>query len=125
MVGTKEEKNVHNLQISRGTLFWFLEITMSACELEPGAASESVLVTTNSSDNLERMSSSLEEIKNKSTVETSVDQLEKSNSIDNLEDAKFLNTSNQDDDYIRSKDWLEKKTHVFVLSSAGKPIYSR
>lgn len=30
-----------------------------------------------------------------------------------------------DEDYLRNADWIGKEKHVFVLSSAGKPIYSR
>lgn len=33
-----------------------------------------------------------------------------------------LDTVNED--YLHESDWLEQKKHVFILSSAGKPIYS-
>ena len=29
------------------------------------------------------------------------------------------------DDYLRSPELINKEKHVFILSSAGKPIYSR
>ncbi|XP_054277404.1 protein SAND [Macrosteles quadrilineatus] len=31
----------------------------------------------------------------------------------------------QEDDYTNSSEWKEKKKHIFILSSAGKPVYSR
>lgn len=34
------------------------------------------------------------------------------------------NGSNGTDDYLHDSEWLNKREHVFVLSSAGKPIYS-
>jgi hypothetical protein len=30
-----------------------------------------------------------------------------------------------DDDFTNSLEWKEKKKHIFILSSAGKPVYSR
>lgn len=40
----------------------------------------------------------------------------------------FASTDNLDeavvDDYLHDKEWLLKKKHIFILSSAGKPIYS-
>ncbi|KAI4466580.1 sand protein-related [Holotrichia oblita] len=99
----------------------------TGCEIEPGASSESVLVVSESCDNIEQMSSSLEEIKNSNSVVSSDENIENCNNIDNFEDAcsnMNLNAA-QDDDYMRNKEWLSKKKHIFVLSSAGKPIYSR
>lgn len=34
------------------------------------------------------------------------------------------NGSNGTDDYLHDKNWLNQREHIFVLSSAGKPIYS-
>lgn len=34
------------------------------------------------------------------------------------------NGSNNTEDYLHDSEWLNKREHVFVLSSAGKPIYS-
>lgn len=34
-------------------------------------------------------------------------------------------SSQDEEDYIHNADWLGKDKHVFILSSAGKPIYSR
>lgn len=99
----------------------------SNCEIEPGASAESVLVVSDSCDNIEQMSSSLEEIKNSNSVVTSDENIENCNNVDNFEDAcSNMNlNAGQDDDYMRNKEWLAKKKHIFVLSSAGKPIYSR
>lgn len=41
-----------------------------------------------------------------------------------LDRALSLETSNEID-YLHDDDWLGKDKHVFILSSAGKPIYSR
>lgn len=99
----------------------------SNCEVEPGVSSESILVTANSFDNLDQMTSSLEEIKSSNGTKTNENDthLKNSNSIDNFEEPSCSNSNNQDDDYLRNDDWLNKHKHVFVLSSAGKPIYSR
>lgn len=97
------------------------------CEIEPGAAPESVLVTTDSCDNFEQMSSSLEEIKNSNAVITSA-TLDNSHGIDNDDEVTTSNsvvTVSQQDDEENNTDWIGRKKHVFVLSFAGKPIYSR
>lgn len=95
----------------------------SNCEVEPGGASESIFVTTDPTDtcdNYEQMSSSLEEIKNSiiynEEVETNKETYEESNQSDVVD---------QNDDHVINADWLSKHKHIFVLSSAGKPIYSR
>jgi len=36
-----------------------------------------------------------------------------------------LGQSNLDGDPLRCKAWLAQKKHIFILSQAGKPIYSR
>ena len=99
------------------------------CEVEPGAASESILVTTDSCENFEQMSSSLEEIKSSNSVQQDGNDeqlVENSNNIDNYDEVTSNNIENShDDDVVNSKDWLNKKKHIFVLSSAGKPIYCR
>lgn len=97
----------------------------SNIEIEPGATSESVLVATESSDNFEEMSSSLDEIKNTSDISP----IEELNENDNLQseeivDTQLLNLKDEEDQIIH-RDWRSKQKHIFVLSSAGKPIYSR
>lgn len=95
-------------------------------EVEPGAAPESILVTTESFDNLEQMSSSLEEIK----ITNAINQNEESNDNDNENTDEQFEESNslqddEEDDLEINKKWTDKRKHVFVLSLAGKPIYSR
>lgn len=91
----------------------------SNCEVEPGAASESVFITTDTSDNYEQMSSSLEEIKN-SIICNEEDTTIK----ENFDDSNELDVDDNDD-YAMNANWISKHKHIFVLSSAGKPIYSR
>lgn len=45
----------------------------------------------------------------------------------NLNDSseKSKTESFQDDDTVNNLEWKEKKKHIFILSSAGKPVYSR
>lgn len=98
----------------------------SNTDIEPGASSESVLVVTESFDNLEQMSSSLEEIKSS----TAVSQSEESSENDNVQnehiDDGTISLSNDDnEDQAINKEWTDRKKHIFVLSHAGKPIYSR
>lgn len=101
---------------------------MSLCEVTPGASAESALVKTDSCENFaEQMTSSLEEIKLSNSVITKENNENCNNiDLDNYEDNGVSgNAVAQDDDYVRSQEWLDKKKHIFVLSSAGKPIYSR
>lgn len=100
----------------------------SNCEVEPGAAPESALVTTDSYENFQQMSSSLEEIKNSNFTSSTQDEfLDNCNNIDSdlHVNCSTVSVSSQDDDFIRDEEWLGKSKHIFVLSSAGKPIYSR
>lgn len=98
----------------------------SNCEIDPGAAPESMLVTTESCENFEQMSSSLEEIKNSVNSNSETGVLDNSQAIDNDDEVtsnKVITTSQEDDE--NNKDWIGRKKHVFVLSFAGKPIYCR
>ncbi|KAB0803478.1 hypothetical protein PPYR_00448 [Photinus pyralis] len=98
-------------------------------EIEPGAALESALVTTDSYENFEQMSSSLEEIKNSNFIpSTTTDEfLDNCNNLDNdiHLNCSITSTNSKDEEYLQDEEWLSKPKHVFVLSSAGKPIYSR
>lgn len=98
----------------------------SNLEVEPGAASESVLVTTDSFENFDHMSSSLEEIKILNAIaENNESNVENSN-VENFDDtSENLSLNNGEDDFIQSKEWASRNKHIFVLSLAGKPIYSR
>lgn len=42
----------------------------------------------------------------------------------NLDDESTLETSPLDDSLMNSQEWKRKK-HIFIMSSAGKPVYSR
>ncbi|XP_018328739.1 vacuolar fusion protein MON1 homolog A [Agrilus planipennis] len=91
-------------------------------DVEPGAAPESMLIISESSENLQNMSSSLDEIKKMQPD----NQDENINNVDPDDyDDISCNTIATGDDYIKDNDWLGKSKHIFVLSSAGKPIYSR
>lgn len=100
---------------------------MSTVEVEPGAAPESVLVTTDSCENFEQMSSSLEEIKNLNEIS----QYREESNLDTTNNENFEDTNNfieggsDEDDFMHNHEWSSKKKQVFVLSLAGKPIYSR
>lgn len=99
---------------------------MSNTEIEPGASSETVLVVTESFDNLEQMSSSLEEIKSSSAISQSEESSENDNVHNEQIDDSTISLSNDDnEDQVINKEWTDRKKHVFVLSHAGKPIYSR
>lgn len=100
----------------------------SACEIDPGAAPESMLVATDSCENFEHMSSSLEEIKSSTSTNCKDENPALDNNhVDNFDEVASNTTSvnGNDEDIVNSNDWLSRKKHVFVLSSAGKPIYSR
>lgn len=100
---------------------------MSEFEVEPGAARDSVLITSGSFENFEQMTSSLEEIKNGNSVahEESI-----SNGAHQEEQEESVNKEENgmekvEEDVETSLDWTSKKKHIFVLSTAGKPIFSR
>ncbi|XP_050510931.1 vacuolar fusion protein MON1 homolog A isoform X1 [Diabrotica virgifera virgifera] len=99
---------------------------MSTVEIEPGAAPESVLVTTDTTlDHFEQMSSSLEEIKCTNQSNHEEEHNENTNN-ENLDESSNDNeTLTSEEDFELNKDWINKDKHVFVLSMAGKPIYSR
>ncbi|XP_071562761.1 vacuolar fusion protein MON1 homolog [Temnothorax nylanderi] len=117
---------------------------------EPGASTETMLVTTDSFDEYEQeMSSSIDGdrqmkesttstiseiqedvVQDVSTIPTSASppESEKNLSLDDAEMddvAHRLGQSNIDGDPLRCKAWLAQKKHIFILSQAGKPIYSR
>ncbi|CAH1186871.1 unnamed protein product [Phyllotreta striolata] len=99
---------------------------MSALEVEPGAAPESGLVTTDTLDNFDEMSCSLEEIKNENDAtqeeETNDNTINEQFDDNGVNDNEFVNA---DEEFELNKEWIGKSKHVFVLSMAGKPIYSR
>ncbi|CAH0715009.1 unnamed protein product, partial [Brenthis ino] len=122
-------------------------------DIEPGACSDSILNPTDSFEEfVSEMSSSLQDrnaLTSKcSTIseiqseigENSKESLRETKSSDNLQNkdetmsaspsSSNLNEENGDemddrDDYLKSPELVNKEKHVFILSSAGKPIYSR
>ena len=121
-------------------------------ECEPGASHESMLITTDSIEEFsQEMSSSLEEtglIKNsqvsniseiqeelkedESDTKVIVPEITKSDSFCSSKSSDLLSASTSDllqqqdasDDYLHDDNWLHMDQHVFILSSAGKPIYA-
>ncbi|XP_058803060.1 vacuolar fusion protein MON1 homolog A [Phymastichus coffea] len=121
--------------------------------VEPGASAETMLVTTESSfeefehevsNNLDKAKLSNEtassavshniEIqqdqipRESSEAKASFTDLDKSTSVegsDMYELSQQFEQNNLDVDPLRNKVWLAQKKHIFVLSQAGKPIYSR
>ncbi|KAK9873814.1 hypothetical protein WA026_002172 [Henosepilachna vigintioctopunctata] len=103
---------------------------MSYLDVEPGAAGESLLLTTDTNATFDNqyMSSSLEEIKNE--IEPSETEDSNNESISNVttyeENSSPMSVDNEDhEDRIQDKKWALMDKHIFVLSLAGKPIYSR
>ncbi|XP_034826385.1 vacuolar fusion protein MON1 homolog [Maniola hyperantus] len=123
-------------------------------DLEPGACTESILNPTDSFEEFAtEMSSSLEETETltarSSTIseiqseigESSKETLRETKSSDNLQSkdesmsasASSTNiaeengedTDGEREDYLHSPELVNKEKHVFILSTAGKPIYSR
>nr|XP_023012475.1 vacuolar fusion protein MON1 homolog A [Leptinotarsa decemlineata] len=98
---------------------------MANVEVEPGAAAESVLVATDAFDNMDQMSSSLKEIKNTNSVPQGEESNDNTNN-ETFEDASSsIENDNSQEDHELNSDWISKEKHIFVLSMAGKPIYSR
>lgn len=96
-------------------------------EVEPGAALESVLMTTDTLENFDQMSSSLDEIKCGTVASTSDESNFINSNNDYFEEStqKSENGVDTDEEIENNDDWTSKKKQIFVLSSAGKPIYSR
>lgn len=107
--------------------YWscYYTLKMSEFEVEPGAARDSVLVASESFDNFEQMSSSLEEIKSGAAVSSGEDSNVNGSNDNHEEDLEKQEKQEEEEDVENSLDWTSKKKHIFVLSSAGKPIYSR
>lgn len=129
-------------------------------DFEPGACSESMLVTTDSFEELEQeMDSSFDERQMRESTTSTISEIQeelqeanipeelgldrdsKGNKNEEVEDvaSQMSETSLtsveegnvapvgslQEEEYWNNVEWKLKKKHVFVLSAAGKPIYSR
>lgn len=62
---------------------------------------------------------SSEKIKELDTDTSSKENLQIASTSTSISDDTIMH-----DDYLHNKEWLMQKKHIFVLSSAGKPIYS-
>lgn len=111
---------------------------------EPGASTESAIVVTDSFDeyakelsyrdnDLTENTSTINKIQSKcQDIENDATQIN-SNSVEitiQNNEHKDLPVENDSsvvisDDYLRNSEWLSKEKHIFILSSAGKPIYAR
>lgn len=111
-----------------------------------GAACESMLITTDSIEEFsQELSTSLEDDSSSGTpnkVKSIINEIQENSSaiidpkasssnISNLSEfgSQDLLDQNADDsavsgDYLHDPDWLNQREHFFVLSLAGKPIYS-
>lgn len=120
-------------------------------EYQPPCSRESMLITTDSFEEFSReMSASLKEFEKSDIQGNIVDiqgeykaevparsiEAEGGSGMTQLSNSQASSTlslvqsdsqnggSNDCDDYLHDTDWLNKQEHVFILSMAGKPIYS-
>lgn len=121
-------------------------------EFEPACSRESMLITTDSFEEFSReMSASLKGLENNGQGASNIVDIQSENKTDvpssgstdadsevtQLSNSKTSSTlslvpnessngggSSDCDDYLHDADWLNKQEHVFILSMAGKPIYS-
>lgn len=119
-------------------------------EFEPACSRESMLITTDSFEEFSReMSASLKEFEkndasnivdiqgeNKADVPARNIEADGGSGMTQLSNSQASSTlslvqsdsqnggSSDCDDYLHDTDWLNKQEHVFILSMAGKPIYS-
>ncbi|CAG9761924.1 unnamed protein product [Ceutorhynchus assimilis] len=102
---------------------------MADFDVEPGAARDNVLVASESFENFEQMSSSLEEIMSVNAISTAA-EIEDDTTTNTQEDITHNQENGSEinekqEDVENSLDWTNKRKHIFVISTAGKPIYSR
>lgn len=95
-------------------------------------AFESMLITTDSFEEFtQELSVSLEnEIKpiakqpQDNAITPSTDDLKSSSSMSEFGSQEVLDNSDSSEDYLHDPEWLNQREHIFILSTAGKPIYS-
>jgi vacuolar fusion protein MON1 len=63
--------------------------------------------------------------------ENSIENIRKSENLETNEDihssepsSNSLNFVDEEYDYLHDSEWINQRCHVFILSTAGKPIYS-
>lgn len=95
----------------------------SEIEIEPGAAKESFLTANDVFDGMVELSSSLDEIKGQNQSNLQDDSI--NNSQCETENLNSVTVNNSSDDFSADDKWILREKHIFVLSSAGKPVYSR
>ncbi|GAB0086552.1 Vacuolar fusion protein MON1 homolog [Sergentomyia squamirostris] len=106
-------------------------------DCEPGASHESMIITTDSFDELsEEMSEGFDATKKKvpgaiGQIGVELDDAEASNGACAMTKSdSFCSVQSNpqlslvDEDQLQDSEWLSHKRHVFILSTAGKPIYS-
>ncbi|CAG9792353.1 unnamed protein product [Diatraea saccharalis] len=102
MSSSLQERNI-NLKSKSSTIS---EIQSEICD---GNKDNTEITSTKSSDDLQSKD----------------DQMSALASSCNLSNQNGEDSDNEKDDYLQSPELVNKEKHVFVLSSAGKPIYSR
>ncbi|XP_046431414.1 vacuolar fusion protein MON1 homolog A [Neodiprion virginianus] len=115
--------------------------------IEPGASAETMLVTTDSFEEYEQeMSNSIDDRQMKESTTSTISELQedireapptptavsptepKPEPPDDLEledNTQQLSLNSLEIDPLRNTTWLAQRKHIFILSQAGKPIYSR
>ncbi|KAG4066098.1 hypothetical protein HA402_001345 [Bradysia odoriphaga] len=119
-------------------------------DYQPSCSHESMLITTDSFEEFSReMSASLKGLENNGQNASNIVEIQSENKADapassiDADDGEVAQLSNSKtsstlslvqnepnggssdcDDYLHDTNWLNKQEHVFILSMAGKPIYS-
>lgn len=95
------------------------------------SAFESMLITTDSFEEFtQELSVSLEndskpiQDQQQSVIASSTDEMKTSISEFGSQDQLERSDSPSSDDYLHDAEWLNQREHIFILSTAGKPIYS-
>ncbi|XP_057335338.1 vacuolar fusion protein MON1 homolog A [Microplitis mediator] len=88
--------------------------------IEPGASTETMLVTDDTFEEYEQLNQTLKQKIDKGSFSPDTDL---KSSLDDSADE--TNPVMDAADPLRCKHWLAQKKHIFVLSQAGKPVYSR
>lgn len=97
-----------------------------------GTAFESLLITTDSFEEFtQELSVSLENEsrpmhQQENVVTTPQQNVKIANTGDEFgsQDLLYANEPPSADDYLHDSNWLNQREHIFILSTAGKPIYS-
>ncbi|KAL4713698.1 hypothetical protein ACJJTC_004229 [Scirpophaga incertulas] len=105
-----------------------------ASEMSSSLQSRHIALTTKSSTISEiqceinkdfKESSEIKSTKSSEDLQNKNDSMSESGSSSNLIDQNNEELDSDKEDYLHSPELINKEKHVFILSSAGKPIYSR